>query len=246
MKYLFILLLIWVSNEPELVELWKTYPVPTKEQAKSYNRGSSDWQVFIKNSQVLATSDRYFKQESLPFKLLKNCSSDFGGRQTVLSVPDGYLVGFDKGEWGGALGWFDKKGKGCLKVFDGQVVKIAKVNNQIFAIEGLAHLSTSRGSVLKINRNKGRWEVEKYLDLPFAPEGLGVDSNNNMIIVTSNNLIKVKKDKNVEVLIKDGFWSYGLYPNSLIIKDDVVFIGMRKGILKYNLRTSTQEWLMNE
>ncbi|QHL87507.1 hypothetical protein GU926_08675 [Nibribacter ruber] len=246
MKYLFIVLLIWLFKEPVLVKLWKSYPVPTKEQAKGYNLDSSDWQVFIKDNLVLATSDRYFKPESLPFGLPKGCSSDFGGRQTIVSFPDGYLVGFDKGEWGGALGWFDKKGKECLKISDDQVVKIVRVDDQVFAIEGLAHLSTSRGSLLRIYKKGGKWQVEKYLGLPYAPEGLGVDSNKNLIVITSNNLIKVRKDKSIEVLIKDGFWSYGLYPNSLIIKDDVAFIGMRKGVLKYNLNTKAQEWLMDE
>ncbi len=119
---LFVLCIIII---PEPISKWKSYAVPTKEQANKWNMGSSDWRIYSEGKEIFATDDRYFISEKLPFELNKECS--LGGRQTILKVNDGYLVGFDRGEWGGGLFWYDAKGSNCYKISSEQVVKSAIV-----------------------------------------------------------------------------------------------------------------------
>jgi hypothetical protein len=56
-------------------------------------------------------------------------------------------------------------------------------------------------------------------------------------------LLSVDINKNTDTLIATGMWDY-LSPGSLVIKNDIVFIGMRKGVFKYNLVTKKEEWLL--
>lgn len=50
----------------------------------------------------------------------------------------------------------------------------------------------------------------------------------------------------IDTLIEKGFWWPALYPTSLVIKDNIAYVGMRKGIFKYDLTTNKREWLMIE
>lgn len=123
-------------------------------------------------------------------------------------------------------------------------MSFAELDNKVYAIQGIAHLNLSRGSIIEIKKENGKWVTEHYLTLPHAPEGIDVHGA-KFIIITSNALIKVDKEKNIEYLIKDGFWGY-LYPTSLVVKGNEVCVGMRKGLFNYNLMTGHQNWLMRE
>ena len=117
-------------------------------------------------------------------------------------------------------------------------------DNKIYAIEGLAHLSMSEGSIVEIKKDNGKWTSKEYLKLPSAPEAIELDSKNNFIIVTSSSLLSIDNYNHIDTLIATGMWDSYLYPNSLVNQNDILFIGMRKGVFKYNLLTKKDEWLL--
>lgn len=246
---LFISLLFLIPQTKETVieaiRTWKTYPVPDKKIAYSYNSSMSDWTVFQKNGEIYAINSREFPPVELPFKIHPKKEDEYklGGKISSKPVDDGYLVGFYRGEWGGNLWWFSKDGKNRYEISNDIIVSFFERDNKIFAIQGLAHLSMSDGSIIEIKKEKDKWIRETYLMLPEAPEGADVYKD-FIIIITSNNLIKIDKQKKIDYLITDGFWTSYLYPTSLIVKDNIAYIGMRKGVLKYNLLTNGQDWLM--
>ena len=42
-------------------------------------------------------------------------------------------------------------------------------------------------------------------------------------------------------------WLWGfLYPTSMVIQNDVVYVGMRGGVFKFDLTTRKEEWLLPE
>jgi hypothetical protein len=145
---------------------------------------------------------------------------------------------------GGNLWWFSKDGKQRYEISDDIIVSFVERDNKIYAIQGIAHLNISRGSIIEIKKVNGKWTRDDYLVLPHSPEGMDVYGG-NFIIITSNALIKVDGEKNIEYLIKDGFWGY-LYPTSLVIKEHEVYMGMRKGVYRYNLLSRQQSWLMRD
>ena len=86
-------------------------------------------------------------------------------------------------------------------------------------------------------------KILEYLKLPFAPYATQLDANKNMIVVTSDNLLSVNRLGSVDTLVKEGFWS-SLYPTSMVIHKNICYVGMRQAVLKFDLFTKKQEWLM--
>ena len=117
-------------------------------------------------------------------------------------------------------------------------------NNKIYGIEGLAHMFSSRGSILEIDKLVGKWVTNDYLKLPTAPNACRLDSKNNLIVVTSSSLLSIDSNKIIKIIIKKGIWDPYLYPRSMVIQNDIVFIGMRKGVFKFNLLTNQEQWLL--
>jgi hypothetical protein len=254
MRFLFIIssILLFTSCNAQLdkglIENWESYQVPTNQDTLN-KLGFSlvDWTVFLDGGKVHVVNDKQFVSRlQLPFeiKLDKKEPLNLRGRKSFIKVDDGYLVGFYRGEWGGNLYWFSNDGKQHYKISDDEIVQFIKRGDIIYAIEGLDHLSLSEGSILNIEKTNGKWTTQTYLQLPTAPGGVGLDSQNNLIVVTSKSLIAVDTNAKAKILIEEGIWYYGLYPASLVILDDKAFIGMRKGVFKYDLRSEKQEWLL--
>ncbi|MBS1532344.1 MAG: hypothetical protein JSU01_18730 [Bacteroidetes bacterium] len=236
------------QTDKSVVDNWHSCPVPAnRDTLYKYNSSPNDWVVSIKDGNVHAEKQsRYFTPNTLPFKIDPKLrrKSFYRGKICIIHAGDGYLVGNDRGEWGGDLYWFSNDGKKYYKVSDDEVKQFVTRDNQIFAIQGLAHLGLSEGSIIRIEKINMKWVAKEYLKLPTAPEAVVLDKNKNFIIITSKSLLKIDSLSHLEFLIEKGMWYY-LYPTSMVIKDNVVYSGMRAGIFKYDLSTGEQKWLMD-
>jgi hypothetical protein len=256
---------------------WKSYPVPTIDEVENnrqeYNYSQNDWVVYLDEDEIRVDDIRnHIKnpEAKLPFEIRQSnskmidLSGPLAGLIDVIEVEDGYLAGFNRGEWGGELYWFSKDGEKRYKISGRQIVQFIKRDNKIYAIEGLAHLAISEGSVIEIEKRKRKWVAKEFLKLPTAPEAIQLDSKGNIIVVTfgtdwsfdhkSGNVIihalpglfSIDRDANIDTLVENGIWGNDLYPSSMIIQNDVVYIGMRKGVYKFDLATKRDEWLLPE
>ena len=193
-----------------------------------------------------------------------NIGAPLAGLIDLVKVQDGYLIGFNRGEWGGELYWFSKNGKKRYEISGHQIVKFIERDNKIYAIAGLAHLWRSNGSVIEIEKKKKKWVAKDFLELPAAPYAIEHDNKNNFVIITSSGLFSIDRKANIDTLSVNidtlgmnnvhyiqlpfgtrGFWGL-LYPTSMVIHNDVVYVGMRKGVYKFDLITRKEEWLLPE
>jgi hypothetical protein len=72
------------------------------------------------------------------------------------------------------------------------------------------------------------------------------DRDGTLIVATQFRLVRVHPaTKKVDVLIGDAFWA-GLRPNSLIVSQGAIFIGMRHGVAKVEKqgRAYQVKWLL--
>ena len=185
--------------------------------------------------------------EYLPFKtpIPKSFSKfeEFSGKKSFIKVNDGYLVAFWRGEFGGSMFWFSNDGTSQYKIPGASAIQFLSRNDEIFAIDGLDHLDMSSGQILKITKVNDKWVANTYVELPFAPYTILLDSKNDFLVVMSSNLIRITKKKRIRTILKTDFWQ-GLYPTSSVIEDNNIYIGMRKGIYQVNLVTKETKWLL--
>lgn len=88
-----------------------------------------------------------------------------------VAVPafDGHLLGSDVGEWIGRLEYVARDGA-RQTVLEENILGIVKDASGVFAIGGLAHMSTNRGAIYRIDRrNDGTLSAGVLLTLAGAP-----------------------------------------------------------------------------
>jgi len=86
--------------------------------------------------------------------------------ELALKVENGWLVGSDRGEWGGELVFIDDEGNSKI-LLNKSVEDIHRLGNLTIATTGLAHLGMNNGVIYKLELNKnGDWEVSHWIKLP--------------------------------------------------------------------------------
>lgn len=238
----------FTQGDSSNLKYWNSQLAPNNTDTLAhYNWSNNNWVVFINGDNVHARlMEEMTSINEPPFKIKPLDEKErlkMRGKRSVLKVEDGYLVAFWRGEFGGVLYWFAENGKERKFVSFAMIVQFIQRDNKIYAIEGLAHLSMSDGSIVEIKKVNKEWKILEYLKLPFAPYATQLDANKNMIVVTSDNLLSVNRLGSVDTLVKEGFWS-SLYPTSMVIHKNICYVGMRQGVLKFDLFTKKQEWLM--
>src|SRR5437773_2499232 len=181
------------AAEPEYlrdVAKWQEVAVPSKSDqgarmAWSYaaNYSKHEWRVFTKAGQPHAQLSTEVLENRSDRPSFTPEAGRFRGASAFTAVDDGWLVGFNRGEFGAALYWFSRDGKNSYKISDHQIVDFFSVSDVIHAIEGLAQLSMSEGSVIRIARPKAgaHWEATLVAKLPFAPYAVSLRRDGTML-----------------------------------------------------------------
>jgi hypothetical protein len=166
----------------------------------------------------------------------------FSGPSAFARVDDGWLVGFNHGEFGAALYWFSTDGNRNYKISDHQVVDFVPTADGILAVEGLAHMGTSRGSLIRIACVKGetQWKAKRLTELPFAPYAVSRRRDGELLITLSNSLVAVTPHDPAKAvtLLANADWGH-LYPESSALRPDErkLYIGMRQFVGEFDLQT---------
>jgi hypothetical protein len=240
---------IWAAEPeyPREVARWQEVSVPPESDKGSRavwfysaNYSPHEWRVHTDGGQVCAALDTEKPQEQKERPAFTPEVGRFHGASAFAAVDDGWLVGFNQGEWGGALYWFSRDGTQNYKVSKHQVVNFFSLTNGLHAIEGLAHLGISEGSIIRIVRSqpKAHWQALVVAELPFAPYAISVRRDGTMLATLSDALVFVGRDYRVDTLLRDPPWA-GLYPNSSILSRDErkLYIGMRQFVGEFDLST---------
>ena len=154
-------------------------------------------------------------------------------KDAILEIEGGQLIGSDHGEWGGKIEFIPKGTNDRKLIKKGNVKFIFKFQNEVYFIEGLAHLSTNSGTMYRLDDNNGTLAPVKVIEFKDAPEAMSIFGDK--IFVASHEGFFVVKDLNKEVIFKDAFWT-SLYPNSVaVIDNENIYIGHRGGFTKLDI-----------
>ncbi|HEU4717980.1 MAG TPA: hypothetical protein VFU15_09105, partial [Bacteroidia bacterium] len=83
--------------------------------------------------------------------------------------------------------------------------------------------------------------------LPEAPFCAAAGEKNELLILSERHLFEFDpSDDSTHTLLKNGFWDL-LYPNSMVLLDHQLYIGMRSGVLRVDYEhPEKQDWFTNE
>ena len=159
-------------------------------------------------------------------------------------AKEGWIIAYDEGEFGAAVYWFNDDGTKKQKISDLHINDFQAEGNRILAVTGLAHMDSTQGSLVELEFNAKRWILTELIKLDESAEAIVRIKKGEYVIVTTYNLIQVNLEKKVEILITPQWGT--LYPNSIIIKEDTVYVGMRQFVARYKLTPKNQQidWLI--
>jgi len=150
----------------------------------------------------------------------------------LVKTTDGWLIGWNAGEWGGSVWWFSPDGSKSSRISKHQVIGFYPVADGILAPSGLAHLGISVGKLVKFTKTNDQWTSKEMVDLRAAPEAACLGKDNTLIVATTENLVRVNSSGELSVMLPKVSWGH-LYPNSMAIDTrGEVWIGMRQGVVK--------------
>jgi len=243
-----------LSPEPKMPPGWVPIPPPTRAEKTCANYALRQWHVALAGNVVAVSEQPPTSRDSLPFTIALKPREigelgDSGDRH-VLKVSDGYLVGFDDGEWDGSLWWFSSDGKtshklegysetawhtaGVSHAFPraGNVHAIVQLPTAIFAFVGIAHMTMNEGSIFRVERDsRGVWSATHVADIDGAPWAATAISPAEVVVATDTNIWLVTALGHVQRL--HAINTSTLYAESLAARDsDTIFLGMRQYIVR--------------
>jgi hypothetical protein len=235
---MFLLILCHLSKAQELPDLtnWKLEAVPIGDSLYTANQSPNNW-IFIKKNGKWQIEQNTYKGEKgdlFPFttSFIDKNLKEIKGNRFVKKIADGFLVGLNKGEFGGGLYFIENDGLAGYEIANFlNIQSIFEYDSKYFSIEGLAHLGGQRGQIIEIFKEDKLWKHKTITRLVEAP-ALIADYNKEKIIVTSQYILKFGPDIKVTEILKSPLYWGMLYPSSIIVDKNDVYLAMRKGVLK--------------
>jgi hypothetical protein len=236
---------------PRDISQWQGLAVPAASDLNALvevlgfsNYSPHEWRVFMQAGQPQAQLHSELRENPAPRPSftpeVENVGSVIGPVQasTLVAVDDGWLVGFNEGEFGAALYWFSQNGDRNYYISDDQVIDFFSRPDGLYAIEG--SLNTSHGSIIRIARPQAGqpWQVTTQLKLPDAPAAVSMRRDGTLLITLSESLVALAPDGQLRTLLAQAPWGL-LYPNSSLLSEDeqTLYIGMRQFVGEFNLAT---------
>ncbi|MBU2574776.1 MAG: hypothetical protein KKH28_11935 [Elusimicrobia bacterium] len=229
---------------------WVLYPAPEADSASLRCAGfsGSAWSVSLVGGNVkINPRSGAPVDEPLPFEIRpKDTAAGLGGDRRVKRVKNGWLIGFDAGEFGGALWWFSANGGKRKKLIKENVLGLVESSAGVLVLVGIAHFRTDKGEVLRARKNrKGDWQVTRLADLGGEPKAFAKESPDSLLVLTNHGLLRVLASGKVERLFTTRYG--GLYPNSMTLsKTGVIHFGMRHFVTRLTPADNAykEEWFV--
>lgn len=225
---------------------WVRAAVPTtnSETLRCANLSRHEW-IIGANGDPAPAPPR--AGDALPFK--PDPKIGMRGAAHVRKVDEGLLVGFDAGEWGGALFFTAPDGGHPQKLADGNVVGFVDLGGEPVALTGLAHLGVSEGKVLHLARaGVGAWLVNATLDLGAAVQAFAPETRDTALVLTTSGLYRVTACGDVSLVAPARYDV--LYPGSMTVDGrGLVTIGMRHFVVRWIPQGNgafREEWLTRD
>lgn len=226
-------------------------PAPNESDRACINMAECSWRVEVIDEPTISIVAGK-RSEARPFEPVEPGPwTRFGGAVYMLQVPDGWLVAWNAGEWGGRVSWYSADGATERVLSEAHVVGLFDRKDAILApgADNLP-LQASAGLVLHIARNElGEWQAtpgpQPLRDAAVA----GFLEDDTLWIATPTTVEAVARSGAVTLVAKV---SWGLpaplHPTSIVrTADGTLLVGMRHGVARLRPTTDgghVEDWLV--
>ena len=116
-----------------------------------------------------------------------------------IQVADGYLLGSDRGEFGGELVFVDSSGRQTTLLSE-NVHEICAMPFGIVAVTGLSHLGMGGGDLFKVWKgDDGAWRTSRWRVLPDAPSTAGMLASGNLYVGCYRGSVEVSPSGDIKM-----------------------------------------------
>jgi hypothetical protein len=237
-KYLLVFLLLHLylvasARQRILVDKLASGPFPLEwNTINNYNIKGKAYYLVLEHNRAYAYADQDKYLPPLPFKLPQPRDFNFEGSPTWKKVSNGYLVGYDNGEWGGSLYWFSSDGKENYKISGDQVQSFVLRNKELLALTDGSHQGMPLGRLSKLFIKNGKWTTESYLRLNTILHSITAHGN-DLFIVAHQGILRIDAQDSIHHLLNKPIWgSTSIYNTSVILSKNQLYMGMWEGVYR--------------
>lgn len=132
-----------------------------------------------------------------------------------VEAGDGWIEGFDVGEFAGGLFWFSKDRKKRAQIDERNTRIVAKTSKGIFAVQALLHLMFWYSDLVEVKPTAAGWTTRVITSLHLGPRTVVQDSD-RFLYSTSEYISTLETDGTQRELYRpDG---YNLRLNSMVVR----------------------------
>lgn len=142
--------------------------------------------------------------KAIPRTVLANPEGtpDVPGGNCAIKVSDGYLVGHNRGEWGGEIVFVDFAGKARTLVHE-NTEAIHQTKSGILATTGLAHMMMNSGVIYKLDKGvTGEWQARPWRALPGAPAFSILLKDGRLLVNCYSGIVTVSPHGDMRILTR--------------------------------------------
>lgn len=178
--------------------------------------------------------------QGLPFPVPEELSA--GGAWVTKQVSDGWLIGFDAGEFGGGLWWLDHSGTRREKLAPDNIFAFADGPAPlVVAVGGRAHLDKSTGTALVLSGGNA-WKIAAQLALGGKPRAI-TSHEGDIFVVIDTAVVRIERAERVST-VADGLPASRLTPVSMAAANHDLYIGFSLILGRVRLVDGSKTWFL--
>lgn len=135
--------------------------------------------------------------QSTSLKDLPKNFKDPGGVTSVFPISDGWLVGTNRGEFGGELLHVKKKDGGSRVLSNLHVLGIFRLASSVWVVSGISHMCKGYGFIHKIDESGDDLVLKLGFVLPLPPTGARKASESELIVQTNEGTILINSQDEI-------------------------------------------------
>jgi hypothetical protein len=234
---------------------WTPYPTPKSDSETLRCANYSirrEWRVSVSNGTLDiavipfergGAQSQVFKKQELPPGIRR--LEGMVGRQSTVKLQNGWLLGFDAGEFGGGLRFASDDG--ATQMLNRENVHgFVATPEGVLVLAGLAHMGLDSGKIFVVPYAvKSPRDVRLLVELDGAPEAFTKVSDEAMLVVTTRGVSRISSSGGSELLLRRDLGM--LYPNSVAATPDgVIYIGARLFVIRLSPHAGEylEQWML--